>query len=484
MTRSASSCASLAVAVLASVPAVLACRSPAEPAAQAPQLIVRRGPPSGPGDFQLVAERGTAGVVNIATSRVARGRAGADGAAGLGDELLERLLGPRVPEQTVSNVGSGFIVGAGGEVLTNAHVIEGAEQIAIELVNGARYPARLVGQDARTDVALLQFRPREALTVLELGDSDQARVGEWVMAIGNPFGLSGSATVGVISFRGRPLTLGTPGTRVNMLQTDASINPGNSGGPLLDMEGRVIGINTLIVTPGLPQSAGVGFAVPINVAKEILPALRKNGRVARGWLGVQLQPMSGALARSLDLSEAQGALVSDVVPGGPADATGMVPGDVIIGLDGAPVGDPGALNRAMASMAPGRGVELRLWSAGEARTVTAVLEAFPEQRPRVRETAVPAGRLGLALHTLTPYVASRLGLPLASSGLLVVTVQPGSAAAAGGLRRGDIIVSADGRPVPNPERFARALSGARSRGVVRLRLQRAGAYLFTALTPI
>ncbi|HEX6736794.1 MAG TPA: trypsin-like peptidase domain-containing protein [Vicinamibacteria bacterium] len=482
MTRSEGS--SLAVITLSLVvaPALLACRHPEAAAQAAPPAPRQAGIAAGLADFQQVAQEKTAGVVYISTSRQVPALPAEGGSSGgLREQLLDRFFGPAPESRKVASLGSGFIVGP-GEVLTNCHVVEGADEISIELTSGRKYRGQLVGLDARTDVALVRFAPREALTVLELGNSDEVRVGEWVMAIGNPFGLSGSATVGVISFMGRPLTLGTPGTSVDMMQTDASINPGNSGGPLLDMNGRVIGINTMIMTPGLPQSAGVGFAVPINVAKEILPQLRKKGRVARGWLGVLLQPLSAPLARSLGLTETRGALVSDVVDGGPAQITGVVAGDVILGIDDAPVDRPTGLSEAMGTMAPGRGVQLRLWRAGVERTLRVVLGVYPEPGRAEPRAARPArDRLGLALSPVTPQLAGQLGLPPTAPGLVVVTVEPDSAAAAGGLQRGDLILTADGQAVGTLARFQRALAAARQRGVSCLRLRRDGAHLFAAL---
>src|SRR5262245_1208619 len=293
-----------------------------------PQAALARSPEPGPmattaaipsrssgvslGTFRDIAHDATAGVVNINTKKLVRGQRSSLRDF-FGDDTLDRFFGPQGPQgrdrggdaETQRSLGSGFVVDKDGYILTNRHVIEGADQISVTLANGRTYEAKLVGKDARTDVALIKIDTKESLNVLNLGDSDQADVGEWVMAIGNPFGLwvdgtvgGPSVTVGVVSFKGRSLGLGVRGTAVEMIQTDASINPGNSGGPLLNTRGQVIGINTMIITNGPQQSSGVGFAVPINVAKEILPQLRTKGRVTRGWLGVQIQPVTEALART------------------------------------------------------------------------------------------------------------------------------------------------------------------------------------------
>jgi serine protease Do len=265
--------------------------------------------PVGPGGsitldtFKVMARRVTPGVVNISTSKVVkRSRSRDQFRDFFGDDFMERFFGPQgggPSTRTQTSLGSGFVVDPDGYILTNRHVIEGADQVSVKFGESTHlYEAKIIGQDARTDVALIKIDAKN-LTVLELGDSDKVEAAEWVMAIGNPFGLGGnSVTVGVVSYKGRNLQL-AQGTGVDMIQTDASINPGNSGGPLLNTQGQVIGINTLIITQGVPQSSGVGFAVPINVAKEILPQLREKGKVTRGWLGVQIQSVNEDTAKTI-----------------------------------------------------------------------------------------------------------------------------------------------------------------------------------------
>ena len=255
--------------------------------------------------FRDIARASNAGVVNINTSKTVKGRSPQDL---FGDDMMERFFGQPAPNredapqgrgrerrQTQTSLGSGFVIDKDGYILTNRHVIEGADKVQVTFPGGKSYDAKIVGRDARTDVGLLKIDATEPLTVLALGDSDKTEVGEWVMAVGNPFGLGGnSVTVGVVSFMGRDIRLEDPrrGTSVEMIQTDAAINPGNSGGPLLNTRGEVIGINTMIMTGGSQGSAGVGFSVPINVAKEILPQLREKGKVTRGWMGVQINAVS------------------------------------------------------------------------------------------------------------------------------------------------------------------------------------------------
>ena len=339
-------------------------------AAQARNLEPAGSPaPVGPGGsitldtFKEISRRQTAGVVNIGTKKVVRrSRGGADQLQDLfGDDFMERFFGPQGQgggsgndAQTQRSLGSGFVVDKDGTILTNRHVVDGADEITVS-IGRHDYVAKLIGKDARTDVALLKIDAKEPLTVLSLGDSDQTEVGEWVMAIGNPFGLGGnSVTVGVVSYKGRSIPLGVvQGTSVDMIQTDAAINPGNSGGPLLNTRGEVIGINTLIITRGMPQSAGVGFAVPINVAKEILPQLRERGKVVRGWLGVQIQALTDDMARTYRMKDNKGALISDVTSDSPAEKAGLKADDVVIGVDGRAVEDNGDLSRYIASKAPG-----------------------------------------------------------------------------------------------------------------------------------
>src|SRR5262245_42706026 len=427
-----------------------------------------------------VARQKTLGVVNINTSKTVSRSRRDPFRDFFGDDMMERFFGPQDPgrpgtprRETQQSLGSGFVVDKEGYTLTNRHVVDGADQISVTLSNGKRYDAKLVGKDARTDVALLKVDTREPLTVLELGDSDQVEVGEWVMAIGNPFGLGGnSVTVGVVSFKGRDLTLGVRGTSVDMIQTDAAINPGNSGGPLLNTNGQVVGINTMIITNGGPaQSAGVGFSVPINVAKDILPQLRDKGKVVRGWLGVQIQPITEELAKTYKLKEARGAAVSQLTPGAPAEKAGLKAEDVIVAADGRPIKDNGDLSRYIASKPPGATVKLDLIRDGAEKTIAVTLGTFPDEPAEGESEAARKGRLGMSLRDLTPSLAERLELPRATKGVLVWEVEPGEAAENAGLSRGDVIVSVNGKAVSSRDEFESAVEEARKDGAARLRVQ-------------
>jgi serine protease Do len=440
--------------------------------------------------FRDIAKLQTPGVVNINTSRVVkRERGGRDPFRDFfGDDLMERFFGPQGnggggERQTQRALGSGFVVDKDGYVLTNRHVIDEADQISVTLSNGKHYDAKLIGKDARTDVALLKIEPKEDLTVLPLADSDQTEVGEWVMAIGNPFGLGGnSVTVGVVSFKGRPLTLGTRGTSIDMIQTDASINPGNSGGPLLNTRGQVVGINTLIITQGVPQSSGVGFAVPINVAKEVLPQLRDRGKVVRGWMGVQIQGLSEDMAKSLKMKEPKGAIVSDVTSPSPAEKAGLKPGDVVTAVDGHVVEDSNDLSRYIASKAPDSSVKLQVLRDGGEKAVTVTLGTFPEEgEQEAKDDSEGHAKLGMTLRNLSPDLAERLEVPRGTKGVVVMDVEGGTPAEDAGLQRGDVVVSVNGNPVTDVDGFESELEHARGEGLARLRVRRGTGHLFLVL---
>jgi serine protease Do len=436
--------------------------------------------------FRDIARRETSGVVNINTRKVVKRQRLQDPFRDFfGDDMMDRFLprgGNGTERQTQTSLGSGFIIDKDGHILTNRHVVEGADQISVTLSSGKTYEAKLVGKDARTDVALLKIEPKEALTTLELGDSDQIDVGEWVMAVGNPFGLGGnSVTVGVISFKGRALALGVQGTTVDMIQTDAAINPGNSGGPLLNTRGQVVGINTLIITGGERQSSGVGFSVPINVAREILPQLRDKGKVTRGWLGIQIQSVDEDMAKSLKMKEAKGAIINQLTPGGPAEKAGLKAEDVIVTADARKIQDNGDLSRYIASKPPGATVHLGLLRSGAEKTVSVTLGTFPDEPGEAEGGEGRKGKLGMTLQDLNPTLAERLELPRGTKGVVVREVEAGEAAEQAGLKRGDVIVSVNGTPVAGVDEFEQAIEAARKEGVARLRVRDSGGFHFVVL---
>jgi serine protease Do len=472
----------------------LALARPAEDTARAASLpLPGAGAAFGLDTFREIARQATPGVVNIGTKKTVRGNRGRDPFRDFfGDDFMDRFFGPqgrnrRERPQTLQSLGSGFVIDKEGYILTNRHVIDDADQISVTLATqratDTPFEAKLVGKDARTDVALLKIEPKAALTTLALGDSDGTEPGDWVMAIGNPFGLGGnSVTVGVVSYKGRPLQLGAGQfTPTEMIQTDASINPGNSGGPLLNTRGEVIGINTMIITNGPQQSSGVGFAVPINVAKDILAQLRDHGKVVRGWLGVQIVPVNTEGAKTFKLREAKGAVIMDVTPGSPAEKAGLKPEDVVIAVDGKGIDDNSDLSRYVAGRAPGTTVKLLVVRNGSEKTMAVTLGTFPEET-QVQDA--PEGeasdQLGMTLRNLTPEVAERLELPRGTRGVVVTDVEGGAAEQAG-LRQGDVIVSVNGTNVTDVDAFKKETSAAKQDGVARLRVRRGSGFFLAFL---
>src|SRR5438128_241461 len=317
-------------------------------------------------DFAGLAEHLSPSVVNISSTQEVKGGPslgipggpGGGGGGGEGDpfheffEPFEKFFGqPRRPYKAKS-LGSGFIIDTKGYILTNNHVVENADEIVVKLLTGKEFKAKVVGRDPKTDIALIEIHGASDLTPVVLGDSDGLKVGQWVVAIGNPFGLENTVTAGIVSALGRHIN---QGPYDNFIQTDAAINPGNSGGPLLNTRGEVVGINTAIFSRG-GGNIGIGFAIPISLAKEIVPQLKEKGHVTRGWLGVMIQKVTPDIAESLGLANAKGALVADVVKDGPAEAAGIKQGDVIVEYDGKPVNDVDAYRKALKSSGKGKSV--------------------------------------------------------------------------------------------------------------------------------
>ena len=438
--------------------------------------------------FRNIVKSKNAGVVNITISAKPK-------AMGRGNRQLpfpffgdDDPLGPG--EQNQRAGGSGFIIDADGTILTNRHVVDEADGISVTLLSGKRYDAKVLGKDARTDVAVIKIEPKEPLTVLELGDSEASEVGEWVMAIGSPFGFGNSLSVGVVSGKGRNLTLGQQGTGVDMIQTDAAINPGNSGGPLLNTRGQVIGINTLIITQGSAQNAGVGFSVPINVAKPIIPQLKTKGKVTRGWLGVQIQSASEDIALTFKRDSAQGVVVTDVTKDSPAEKAGIQLEDYIFEVDGRVVKDNTALTGYISGLPPGTTVSLKLIRAGAEKTVKVTLGTFPEGPTAAAGRDDAEGdasdekaqtNLGLELQTLSPTLRERMDLPDSVRGVVVRSVEAGGASELAGLARGDVIIMVSGEEVSSVKEFNAAIRKSAPAKAARLRVRRADSVLVVAL---
>lgn len=348
------------------------------------------------------------------------------------------------PRRKATSLGSGFIIDAKGLIVTNNHVIEGADEIAVVMHDDRRLEAKVVGRDAKTDLALLQVKSSKPLPFVTFGDSDKSRVGDWVVAIGNPFGLGGTVTAGIISARARNINAGPYD---DFIQTDASINRGNSGGPMFNLDGKVIGINTAIYSPS-GGSVGIGFSIPANLAKPIIDQLIEFGRARRGWLGVRIQTVTDELAESLGLPKAQGALVANLTEGGPAEKAKVLVGDVILTFDGKEIEEMRNLPRIVAETPVGKATKVVVWRKGKEVSLTVKLGEFPEEEKiaavstKDNGTPKPASShktLGLTLAPVTAELRARFNLDDNTKGVVVTDVDPDSPAAENGVRPGDIV---------------------------------------------
>ncbi|MFW5730916.1 MAG: DegQ family serine endoprotease [Desulfonatronovibrionaceae bacterium] len=377
------------------------------------------------------------------------------------------------------SLGSGFIISKDGYIVTNNHVIKGADEIKASFqVNGNEevLKATVIGTDPETDLALLKVEADFDLPNLSFGESDKLQVGEWVMAIGNPFGLNHTVTAGIVSAKGRIIGAGPYD---NFIQTDASINPGNSGGPLLNMDGEVVGINTAIVASG----QGIGFAIPSDMAQEIIEQLRQGKKVSRGWLGVTIQNVDKNSARALGLDDPSGALVAGVTQGDPADKAGLKPGDVITAIDGKQVEDASDLTRRIGSIAPSSDINLTIWRDGREKQVKVTL-GERDSKLAARDRGDEPGHdtvLGMNLRRPTQEEAAALGFD-APAGLLVTQVESGSAAYAADINQGDLILQANGREVTGPGQFENIIEqDAKPKQVLMLLINRQGQTLFRTI---
>jgi serine protease Do len=418
--------------------------------------------------FAPLIERLRPSVVNIVTTstvkRTPSSEEGSksDGQLGVlfGGEFFRDHFSDDLPGLTTQSLGSGFILDGEGYILTNQHVIEGADEIAVRLSDEHEFRARVVGRDPATDLAVIKIEPKGIeLRPVELGDSDAVQVGDWVIAIGNPFGYRHSVTAGIVSAKGRVVGAGPYD---DFLQTDATILIGNSGGPLFDADGRVVGIANAIVAEGM----GIGFAIPVNLAKEVVPQLREKGKVTRGWLGVTVQQLTPDLAEEFGLREPKGALVAEVARGGPADRAGMERGDVILEFDGVPVLTAPRLLRLAAQRAPGTAVTVVLLRLGERRSLEVTLDQLEEEAaPGGAETPqrldLPRD-LGLGVRELTPALRRELGADV-ERGVVVSKVQPGSPADNAGFQEGDVVLEVNRTAVRDRVSYGNALDQARGR---------------------
>jgi len=438
--------------------------------------------PSAPASFTELVKRVGPDVVNISTTKVVkRGPMprpfGNEGPWKdfFGDDFFERFFGQIPRERTQRSLGSGFIIDPKkGYIITNNHVVAGADEITVRLDDGKELNAEVVGRDPKTDLALI--RTKVALDVeagAPLGDSDTIEIGEWVMAIGNPFGLERTVTVGILSAKGRVIGAGPYD---DFLQTDAAINPGNSGGPLFNMKGEVIGINTAIVASG----QGIGFAIPINMAKELLPQLEK-GKVTRGWLGVSIQEVTEDIAKSFKLKDAKGALVAEVMEDTPAQQGGMERGDIIISFDGKQVETPNELQRIVAGAVPDKKVKVEVIRDGKTKTLTVKVGTMPGEITETEKEITTD--LGLTVQTLTPDLAEQFNWSRDEKGVLITGVDPGGAGAEAGLRRGDLIKEIDRQEIETTEDYQRILGKTKKGESVLLLIKRGTRTFYTTLMP-
>ena len=436
-----------------------------------------------PASFADLAERLKPAVVNIRTTKTVStgGRSQFNqhfGRGGpfeqfFGDEFFKRFFGD-MPERQLKqrSLGSGLVISKDGYIFTNYHVVEKADEILVKLSDEREYVAKVVGKDKNTDIALLKIEPDNSLPVATLGDSSTLRVGDWVIAIGNPFGLSQTVTAGIVSAKGRVIGAGPYD---DFIQTDASINPGNSGGPLFNMSGEVVGINTAIVA----QGQGIGFAIPVNMAKTILPDLKEKGKVIRGWLGVSVQDITDDIAKNLKLKNREGALVADVFKDDPADKAGIEPKDVIIEVNGHTVKNTHDLIRIVAEKRVGQSVNVTVLRKGKKKGYSVKVAERPE-----RETLARLGTtseiFGMAVQEITPEIAKHLGLS-STEGVIVSEVQEGSSAEKAGIMAKDVVLEVNQVKIVSIEDYEREMKKADSKGGALLWVVRNSEKMFIAI---
>ncbi|MFM7071467.1 MAG: DegQ family serine endoprotease [Planctomycetota bacterium] len=403
-----------------------------------------------------------------------------------GDDPFERMFPqmPQTPEDfNQEGLGSGVIVTADGLILTNNHVVAGADEVTVTTSDSRQLRAKIVGADRATDVAVLKVDAND-LVPAPLGNSDSLEVGDWVMAIGSPLGFNQTVTAGIISAMGRQVGV-TNGGYEDFLQTDAAINPGNSGGPLVNLKGEVIGINTAIASRSGGFS-GIGFAIPVNMARSVMNQIRDNGKVTRGRIGAAIQDLSEDLAKSFGYNGREGALIDDVVPDSPAAKAGLKPGDIVTKYQGKPVKSSSQFRNAVAATAPNTKADVEVYRDGKKLTLQVQVGLLSEEELASSQQDAggdeeTAESLGLSVQPLTPELARQLGMKEGQAGVVIAAVEPGSLAARGGLRPGDLIASVGGKPVANLKEFRETLAAQKASEGVRLQIVREGSNRFVFL---
>lgn len=431
-------------------------------------------------DFVELAKHNKPTVVNVSTAKVIRPQAPTRRAPSnpFGGDPFEDFFdhffngAPQRP-YTSRSLGSGFIISEDGYILTNYHVVAGADEVKVKLSDSREFKATVKGWDDKLDLALVKISTKDHLPVAKLGDSDKTEVGEWVIAIGSPFGLGQTVTAGIVSAKER--VIGS-GPYDDYIQTDASINPGNSGGPLINTSGEVVGINTAIVAGG----QGIGFAIPINMAKTIISQLKEKGKVTRGWLGVVIQSITPDLAKSFGLKGEAGALVSEVVKGSPADKSSLKNGDIITEFNGRKIREMNELPRLVAVTPVGSKVKVTIIRKGKILHKTVTIETMKEGAGEGR-SAVAKEKVGITIAPITPEMAAKMGIK-ETSGVVVTEVVPGSAAEEAGIAAGDVLKEVDGVEITTVAEFENVVSSYKKGSVMRLLLQRGDSALYVALT--
>lgn len=432
-----------------------------------------------PASFSDLAERVKPAVVNISTTKTLKGR-------GLGtpfgrspfddffrDDFFNRFFGD-IPQRDFKqqSLGSGFIISDDGYIFTNNHVVENTDKILVKISDGKEYEAKIIGTDSKTDLALIKIKPENGLPTVEIGDSDSLKVGEWVLAIGNPFGLEQTVTAGIVSAKGRVIGAGAYD---NFIQTDASINPGNSGGPLFNMQGKVIGINTAIVA----QGQGIGFAIPINMAQTILEDLKTKGKVTRGWLGISIQNISEDIAKSMNYKNKGGVLVSDVFKDDPADKAGIKVGDVITEINGRSIKDSQDLLLTIASLRVGEKANVKVWRDGKNLSFS-VLVAERKDKPEIALSKKSGGFFGINAREITPDIAKQLGISH-DAGVIVTDVEEGSPADNVGIQPRDIILQVNRIKITSLNQYSAEMTKAAEKKNVVLLIKRGNSNFFVGL---
>jgi len=437
------------------------------------------------GTFAKVAEAIKPAVVNINTVFKSGGGMGSGPGRTpfeefFGEEFFRRFFGDAPDRMPQRSLGSGVIVDPSGVMLTNAHVVEKASDIEVVTLDGSKHKAKVIGLDKKTDLAVLRLDDgKNTFRYARLGDSERMQVGDWVIAVGSPFGLQSTVTAGIISAKARQIG---QGPFDDFLQTDAAINPGNSGGPLVNMAGEVIGINTAIVAGG----SGIGFAIPINMAKKIYTELVAKGKVTRGWLGVSIQPLTAELAKSFGAKDTKGVLISDVVPDSPASKTGLKSGDVLLEFNGKKMEAPADLQRAVGLASPNQDAKVKVLRDQGERTIDIKIGEAPEERAeggRGPGSGGPRGKsqLGLDVRPVTPEMARQLNLP-SPEGVVVARIEDGSAAGEAGVQRGDVIREINRQRVRTMADFERLTKDVKEGDRLTVLLQRGPTSLYVAFS--